>query len=278
MIQLNKKLLLFTCFILFFEIGNAQNLFNSENLKKFANYLQNTHQYSLAANEYERILSVSPGDTGIYINLITAYRLGNDCNSFQTLETFKVNQLFGHPTIASEYLKLTLTCNYCYNNSLFSEAILALNTNNKVFYKMGQYVFSENKDSLICFANQNASILAGNFPDIFSNAKEIELMKEKSPFVAASMSALIPGSGKAYSGFWGDAIMSFLFVSTNAWLSYQGFKKKGVKSATGWIFGSISFGFYTGNIWGSARAAKNRNEAIYHTLYDEAKDNYYKRF
>jgi hypothetical protein len=278
MILLTKRILVFIYFIFFFGIGNTQNLFNSENLKKFAGYLQYTHQFELAANEYERILSITPGDTGIYKNLLEVYRLGNDCNSFPRLETFRVNQYFQHTDIASEYLKLSLTCNCNYNNPLFSEALKALDPNKKAFYEMGRYIFSEDEESMILYSKNNTSILVTNFPDILSSAQKIELMNEKSPFIAASMSALLPGSGKAYSEFWGDAIMSFLFVSTNAWLSYQGFKKKGIESATGWIFGTISFGFYTGNIWGSANAAKNRNKALYKELYDEARKNYYKRF
>ncbi|MCG6187507.1 hypothetical protein K5G00_08845 [Maribellus maritimus] len=278
MIRLNKTTLLF-CFILFFHVGNTQNLFNTENLKKFAAYLQNTRQYDLAASEYERILSITPYDVTVYPELLTAYRLGNNCqNSFQTLETLKVNRFFENSPVASEYLKLTLTCNCCYEKPLFTEALSSLDATERAFYQLGHYIFSKKEDALISFTSSNADILNNNFPDIFSNALDIQMMKEKSPFVAASMSAIIPGSGKAYSGYWGDAVMSLLFVSTNAWLSYQGFKKKGVKSITGWIFGSISFGFYTGNIWGSAKAAKNRNTAAYNKLYNEAKNNYYKRF
>lgn len=278
MTPLNKRTVLFILCVLFFKIGNTQNLFDSENAKKFAGYLQNTHQFELAANEYERILSVNPEDTGVYISLMESYRLGKDCNSFQRLEQLKVRQYIHHPSIASEYLKLSITCNANYNNALFSEALTTLDPAEKAFYEMGRHIFSEDRESLVLYAGQYAGILETRYPDIYSNAMAIEGMKRKSPFLAASMSAIIPGSGKAYSEFWGDALMSFLFVTSNAWLSYRGFKKNGIESATGWIFGGISFGFYTGNIFGSAKAARNHNKALYKELYDEAKDNYYKRF
>ena len=278
MIPLNKRTAVFILFILFFKIGNTQNLFDSANSKKFAGYLQNTHQFELAVHEYERILSVNPEDTGVFINLMESYRFGNDCNAFQRLEQLKVRRYIHHPSIASEYLKLSIICNANYNNAVFSEALAVLDPAEKAFYEMGRYIFSEDRESLVVYAGQNAGILNTYYPDIYANAKSIEGMKRKSPFLAASMSAVIPGSGKAYSEFWGDALMSFIFVTSNAWLSYRGFKKNGLESATGWIFGSISFGFYSGNIFGSARAARYRNKASYKILYDDAKNNYYKRF
>ncbi len=279
MIRSNKKLLLISFLVFLLNTGYAQDLFSTGNIKKFADYLFNTQQYNLAANEYERILIISPDEVEIYPNLLKSYRLGNNCqNSFQTIERINVDHFFDHSEVSSEYLKLALTCTCCYNKPLFNKAISTLDENNKVFYQLGRFVFAEEKDSIIYFAKANQGILMTNYPNIFSNVNEIQMTRGKSPFLAASMSTLFPGSGKAYSGFWGDAMMSLLFVSTNAWISYKGFKKKGVKSASGWIFGSISFGFYIGNIWGSAKAAKNYNKTVYNKLYDEAKNNYYKRF
>ena len=279
MIRSNNKFLLITLFVFLISKGNAQDLFSTGNIKKFAGYLFNTQQYDLAANEYERILSISPNDTDVFPNLLKSYRLGNNCeNSFQTLERINVDHFFNHSEVSSEYLKLALTCTCCYNKPLFNRAISTMDKKNRAFYELGHYVFAEDKDSIIYYAEANRNILITNYPDIFSNAYEIHMIKGKSPFIAASMSTLFPGSGKAYSGFWGDAMMSLLFVSTNAWISYHGFKKKGVKSTSGWIFGSLSFGFYIGNIWGSAKAAKNYNKTVYNKLYDEAKNNYYKRF
>jgi hypothetical protein len=61
-------------------------------------------------------------------------------------------------------------------------------------------------------------------------------------------------------------------------MSYRGFSKKGVKSANGWIFGSLTVGFYFGNIFGSYKAAKNYNQIEYDKLYNEAKAAVYSGF
>ncbi len=279
MIRLSKFSLLFVLIIFFWQTAKAQDLFNAENSRKFARYLFTTQQYDLAANEYERILTLEPNDTSGFISLLQVYRLGENCQtSFNHINTLNANRFFGNNKIASEYLKLSLTCNCCYQEKYFNEALHSLDKNNQAFYRLGLYVLSEKKDSLDQFSRRNRELLINNYPLLMQKIDDIENFNEKSPALAAIMSAIIPGSGKAYSGFWGDAVMSLVFVSSNAWLSYKGFKKKGVESANGWIFGSISMGFYLGNIWGSGKAAKTYNRIEYEKMYNDAKSNIYSHF
>jgi len=274
------KAILFLVFSIFFGfVANAQNLFDAENSKKFARYLFSTQQYKLAATEYERILNSNQSDAVIYENLLETYRLGNICeNSFQILNALNINYLIKTKSVANEYLKLSLTCNCCFSQSLFTKALTSVNYNSQLFYKLSYYLFTEKQDSLSKITYHNYEALKNNYPVILSDIEKLETFKRKSPVLAASMSAILPGSGKAYSGYWGDAIMSFVFVSTNAWLSYRGFNKNNVKSTSGWIFGSISLGFYLGNIWGSSRTAKTYNRIEYEKLYNEAKNNIYNHF
>lgn len=273
------KISLLLLLLMLCNIGNSQNLFNAENSKKFARYLETTRQYKLAAVEYERILSIEKSDPEIYADLLKTYRLGNICaNSFQNLKELNVNRFFSNPNVASEYLNLSLTCNCCYTQSYFADALSSVGSNKKIFYKLGYYLFTEQKDSLSQVTFNNLSLLNSNYPKLLNNIENIESFNRKSPGLAMAMSAVIPGSGKAYSGYLGDAVMSFIFVSTNAWLSYRGFSKKGINNANGWIFGGISLGFYLGNIWGSGRTARTYNQIEYEKLYNEAKNSIYSHF
>lgn len=279
MIRLNKTFLLFLLLVVSWNLSKSQNLFNAENSRKFAGYLFRTQQYDLAAREYERILSINRNDTIAFTNLIKAYRLGNSCQlSFKNLEILNVSNFFKNEALAAEYLKLTLSCNNYNQSGNFFEALSELALHEQKFYQLGRFVFEERTDSVILFTNRNRDLLSENYSAIYSNVQNITNFKRKKPGLAAVMSTIIPGSGKAYVGYWGDAIMSLVFVSTNAWLSYKGFNKKGVKSANGWIFGSISMGFYLGNIWGSGRAAKTYNRIEYENLYNDAKNSYYNHF
>lgn len=279
MILSGKSSFLVILILFFWNNGNAQNLFNAENSKKFAQYLVNTQQYRLAATEYERILNIEKSDTAVYSGLLKTYRMGNICeNTFENLNTLDVYKFFSNNTVASEYLKLVLTCNCCFQESHFSEALSSVDYNRQVFYKLGYYLLSEQKDSLSLLTFHNYNFLSNSYPEVLKGIENIQSFKRKSPGLAITMSAVIPGSGKAYSSYWGDAIMSFVFVSTNAWLSYRGFNKNGIKSANGWIFGSISLGFYLGNIWGSGRAVKTYNQIEKQKLYNEAKNDIYNHF
>jgi hypothetical protein len=279
MILSGKNSLLFLILLFLFNTGKSQDLFNAENSKKFANYLLNTRQYNLAAMEYERILSISEPDAEISSNLLKTYRLGNNCDqSFQNFRALEIEKFLGTETVAKEFLNLALTCNCCYRETDFDLAVSSLDTSTQAFYRLGYYFFSEEKDLLFRFKENHQNLLKHSYPSVFNAIEGMDNFRRKSPGLAMAMSAVLPGSGKAYSGFWGDAAMSLMFVSSNAWLAYRGFNKKGVKSASGWIFGGVSLGFYVGNIWGSGKAAKTFNEVEYEKMYHDAKNSIYSHF
>jgi hypothetical protein len=87
-----------------------------------------------------------------------------------------------------------------------------------------------------------------------------EIIKLKSPFLAASMSAIVPGSGKFYTRDWKDGLIGLLTVGASAYQSVRGFQRRGVSSGYGWVFGGLATGFYFGNIYGSVQSAKRYNK------------------
>lgn len=100
----------------------------------------------------------------------------------------------------------------------------------------------------------------------------------KSPFISGALSTIVPGLGKAYTGFWKDGAIALVFVSVNAWQSYRGFSKLGIHNADGWVFGSFAVGFYLGNIYGSVKAAIKHNKSANDYLYNRAKTYIYSDF
>jgi TM2 domain-containing membrane protein YozV len=85
-------------------------------------------------------------------------------------------------------------------------------------------------------------------------------LDRKSPALAACLSAVVPGAGKAYAGRFRDGLYSLLTVGVTLWQSIDGFSDGGADSGRGWIYGTLSTGFYMGNVYGSAVAARIRNE------------------
>jgi tetratricopeptide (TPR) repeat protein len=82
-------------------------------------------------------------------------------------------------------------------------------------------------------------------------------MPQKSPTLAGTLSALLPGAGYAYVGRWGDAATSLLLNGLFAAAAYELLRDD--HYAAGYLVGGIGLSFYVGNIYGSANAAHRFN-------------------
>lgn len=80
--------------------------------------------------------------------------------------------------------------------------------------------------------------------------------RKKSPFIAATLSAIIPGAGKWYAGKKKEALGAFLPILSSGLLALEGYNKGGLKDARFIIFATLFTTFYIGNIWGSSFAVK----------------------
>ncbi|MBN2189167.1 MAG: hypothetical protein JW699_06920 [Chitinispirillaceae bacterium] len=91
-------------------------------------------------------------------------------------------------------------------------------------------------------------------------------LREKKPYLASVLSALVPGSGKVYAHRAGDGFFSLLVIGTMAWQAYDGYAQGGLLSGRCIAFGLLGLSFYAGNVYGSFNAAvlynKSRREAL----------------
>ena len=87
-------------------------------------------------------------------------------------------------------------------------------------------------------------------------------LPRKSPILAGLSSAVIPGTGKIYCGEYGDGIYSLIITGITGWLAWDGFRENGIRSVSGWVFGSVCSVFYAGNVYGSAIAARIYNHRL----------------
>ena len=165
--------------------------------------------------------------------------------------------------------EIALICN---NYNYFDYYASLLNEDEKKYYQLSRLWSEGNFKTIRSFALIDEHIEDKKLARLYSLSQKFKKEKYKSPGLALVMSAIIPGSGKAYTNRWGDALMSLLFVSSNAIVSYRAFSKKGIKSTNGWLFGTLSLSFYVGNIWGSYRAAKQYNNHINHTYKHNAEN------
>lgn len=249
---------------------NGQDLFNEENTSRFADYLFKTQQFNLAAQEYERLVFLAPKNSGYKLSLVQSYRYAGDLTSAQNRLTlfcgdslYRINQLFG-----TEYLKIALIQNNMSNAQYFIKHNSKLDENVKQHYQTCIYLM----ESKWIKADSVIRKYPGIDPTLVKLTDKAMHLKSKSPFLAASLSTVLPGSGKVYCGYWKDGLISLLFVGANAWQAYRGYTKIGPRSAHFYIFGGLTLGFYLGNIYGSQKAAKRHNRIANDKIHHESEN------
>lgn len=249
----------------------AQDIFSLENSKKYSSYLLKSGQYSLAAKEYERMLFFDSLNQDIKVNLLRSYRLSNqiDMGINRTKAMFPI--ILNTPqNIAIEYSKLLLVNkDWEVAESFWNNAII-MGADNKQLLNTSLHIFNADfnkaKASLL-MVTDTSNFLRKGYADILENEMS---MKRKSPALAGIFSAIVPGSGKAYTNNWKDGLVSMIFTGGMAFQSYRSFNKNGINNFRGWLFGGIGLGFYIGNVAGSVKSAKNYNTKKINILQHEA--------
>lgn len=86
--------------------------------------------------------------------------------------------------------------------------------------------------------------------------------KAKSPLLAATASAVVPGLGKVYAGNVGEGIASFLIVGALGAITAEHWIKDGPGNWKTIVPGVVCAGFYIGNIYGSYMSVSICNDKI----------------
>jgi TM2 domain-containing membrane protein YozV len=106
--------------------------------------------------------------------------------------------------------------------------------------------------------------------ELFKRKQDIIKNKRKSPLLAGLMSAVVPGSGKFYAGYRGQAISAMVPTFIFAAAAAESYYRAGPKSAQFITTASLFGIFYVGNIWGSVLSVKTfyelRNNEIHNNV------------
>ncbi len=241
-----------------FTLLQAQDLYDLNHTKAFANYLYSSKQFNLAITEYERVLFYLPTNDSIKLSLIQSYYYANHFKDGVN----RANRLYAQKNMPESFALL------------YSKFLIKTNDLTGAEYFLKQSSNIANNEKWISLAAVNGFKYdwseAKKYNDQVSPSNAISIkydtlintalaFHKKSPFLAGAMSAMIPGSGKVYTGYWKDGLISFFMIAGSGLQAYKAFESKGSSSAKGWIFGSIATGFYLGNIYGSQKSAKDRN-------------------
>ncbi len=252
---------------------SAQNIFDLPHTKSFADYLYQSGQYKLAAEECERWLFQQPESDSAFLLLLKSYRKAGLYSTAieKTKLFFPYFEKMNNP-VAKEYsILLLLSKNYDQADSFLNNQ-QQVTASDRDYLLMNKNLMKKNWTSAeqIYLSNNNAETRAfAPYSIVFKSYKDLP---HRSAGLAMTMSAIIPGTGKIYSGDWKDALFSMLLIGASGVQSYRGFEKNGTKSAYGWIFGGFTAGLYLGNIYGSFKSAKDFNHKHENELLKKATD------
>lgn len=262
-----KMINLFILLILFGGNTIAQNIYNLENTLEYAQNLYSSHEYELAAQEYERVIFLDSTNTEAKLQLIRSLRKSEQSQTaIKRMKSFYPDAKILPAEFSNEYCKLLIKNKQYETCRNFINQNINLPERDKQFYLAVTNMFEtkwENADKYLSVdpVNPNSS-----FKNLAALNNEALNTTYKKPWVSAGLSTLIPGLGKVYSGYWKDGLLSLLFVGLSGWQAYRGFDQHGTNSAYGWIYGGVSLGFYLGNIFGSVKSANkynfNKNQKI----------------
>jgi hypothetical protein len=275
MILIKKLFYCFLCIFLLLGTAYSQNLLDYSNSLKYADYLFKTNQYNLASVEFERVVFLEPKDTLSKLKLIRSYRYLTEyktaLNRIEKYFPYSLNNL--PEEFSDEYVRNMLYENQFQKANGFLQTIETMDLGVRAEYQLGIYIMQYQWTEASRFADEHLGVLdkTEKFDNLNTIIKDGLNTNYKSPLLAASISAVVPGGGKAYSGRWKDAIYSFLFVTTSSWLTYKSYKNNGF-SFNSVLIGSFALSFYSANIYGSAKSAKRYNQKINQSFRSKAEN------
>ncbi len=269
---------LFLCRIIYAQV----DYFSPQYVYKFAEYLYDEGDYLRAAGEFQRyllLIEAHANNESTLFKIGEYYRLANqpqraityfqriideypqgsyrDSASYQIAYSYfamgqydqSLRYIDGHPFQSSDYnerLNIFRGVNYlCLKEWKRAHSIFLSHLNS-----------NDSSDSLTVKLNQLA--LEGT------------QLPYKSPFISGLLSSIVPGTGKMYADRFRDGFSSLITVGLTGWQAYEGFRKDGVDSTKGWIYGTLCGIFYLGNIYGSSVAVKIYNEKLEDNLLKKA--------
>ncbi len=261
---MNKILILaIASFFTFLLPAGAQNIYDLKSTREYAAHLYQQQDYLLAAMEYERLVFMKPGKIEFKQLLVSSYRKAGE---YQLGINVLADSDMSTPLIP-EYGKLLLLSgnldkfHTLINNQDISDAqeILFLNTSFLIY----QGLYPEASAKL-----RQSVWVDPDLQSLKNIADEASGVAFKSPALAAGLSAIIPGSGKIYAGYWQDGLISVLMIGLTSWQAYRGFNQDGASSVYGWIYGGFAGALYLGNIYGSGKAA-NKYNVVHKSIIDQ---------
>ena len=270
-------------FILFFspvslsvaDAGAPPDYYSPENILKFADFLYTQGDYLRAAGEYQRYLFYQPQESAqIRYKIAVCYRFGGKTEQaiqgFETLLRTDPKSQFASRAYyqigatyflmdqfdqAARFLHEALPRITDTRQHAEAEQLIGLSYLNQKRWSEASEVFKTLQASDMLPIREKA-VAYHNY------AEQGARLPTRSPFLAGTLSTIVPGAGRLYTGRLGDALTSLFTVGFTGWQAYDGFRRDGISSVKGWTLGTLCGIFYVGNIYGSVISARVYNRHV----------------
>ena len=280
-----KKLLLGTALLFTMIFLQAQNNttasplpspYEPRVLKAFADSLYDEGFLSQAEGEYKRLLFAEPGLQEPLLALTNIYKKQQSLSGIQWL---KSNFYDGASIPVKENInfvqaQLLFKEGDAQNFNLFSNSILAeridFSPRLKNLIDVSELLLNQDIGGLRAFTLG----LAANYPNYEKLSQLCSSYKQKSPGLALFLSAIIPGSGKWYTGSFGAFSSSFLAIGSFVAGTIMTGIQSQWKSWQPYVFGVCGAVLYIAELYGSYQSAKRYNTALYRVLCEETEKLY----
>ena len=248
----------------------------------FADYLYGHGEYSLASQEYLRIIYANDEDTLAcpLVSLRLArcwHELGRSDDAF-SLYTFLHRNLSDAELRAGAMMGagsvLEESGNFVYARELFTGAA-ATSEDAELIARAGimASLLNARMGNWEASAEElrTISLTGGPYSDVSaslaSKVAEGQFLSHRNPLWCGISSALVPGSGQMICGHYTDGIIALGINGALAWLFYESLQED--NTTTSVLLGWLGLSFYGGNIYGGSRAAVTFNSARRRELLDE---------
>lgn len=277
-----KKILGYLLIILFnttfLFVANSEesiDYYSPENVLKFADHLYEQGDYLRAVGEYQRYLFSQPQESEkIRYKIALCYRFGGKPEqAIRIFETF-LQGSSDSKLASSAYYQIGVSyflTEQFEKTAKYLDTSLPRITDDRYraesqqliglsYLMLKQWLAAEEKFKVLqksdVFVVRERASVYGKY------AVQGTQLPTRSPFVAGFFSAVIPGTGRLYTGSIGDALTSLFTVGITGWQAYDGFRRDGLSSVKGWTLGTLSGIFYVGNIYGSVISASVYNRYV----------------
>lgn len=249
-------ILLTTTFSIF---SQNRDFYSSEMTKKFADDLYVNGFFEEAGSEYMRYMFMTEKpDFGAFDNLTNIFRNTKNYEKIDWLEQYKSI----YPQENSGKF------NFIHAESMFARKLPFPYQNNFFDSDSHQLIVSLSNEILNFNYKKCVEQINSFYPDPESAKKEFTILKEqcqnyseKSPLLALSLSAILPGSGKWYGDSFRSGFGSFLSIGIAGAGTYWCYKEYGISSWRTIALGSSTVISYIVELYGSYQNAKRVNAA-----------------